>query len=83
MLGHVITAEGIKPDPKKTKAVRKAPPPKNLAELRSFLGNCCYDSKFIQGYANIVEPLRKRTRKETKCECPWSITHGGSIFGES
>jgi hypothetical protein len=65
VLGHVMSAEGIKPYPRKTEAIRKTPPPKNLTELRSFLGTCGYVSKLIQDYANIVEPLRKLTRKET------------------
>ena len=64
--GHVITAEGIKPHPKKTEAIRQALPPKNFAELRSFLGTGGYVSKFIQDYTNIVEPLRKLTSKEAK-----------------
>ena len=34
-LGHIVSAEGIKADPKKLLAVRNFPPPKNLNELRS------------------------------------------------
>lgn len=40
ILGHVISGEGIKPDPKKVEAISKAPRPKNIAHLRSFLGTC-------------------------------------------
>ena len=38
----------------------------NVSDLRSFLGTCGYVSKFIPSYANIVEPLRKLTRKGQK-----------------
>ena len=41
-LGHIITAEGISADPKKIEAVLKMPTPKNLKQLRSFLGKCNY-----------------------------------------
>ena len=37
-----------------------------MSDLRSFLGTCGYVAKFIPNYANIVEPLRKLTRKEQK-----------------
>ena len=66
VLGHVMSADGIKPDPKKMQAILETPPPKNIAELRSFLSTCGYMSKFIPDYANIVEPLRKPTRNENK-----------------
>jgi hypothetical protein len=62
MLGHVVSAKGIQPDSVKTKAIQKAPPPANVAEMRSFLGVCGYVSKFIPNYAELVEPLRRLTR---------------------
>jgi len=68
MLGHVISAEGIKPDPKKIEAVCNAPRPENVQLLRSFLGTCGFLMKFIPNYANISEPLRKLTRKGQEWE---------------
>jgi hypothetical protein len=65
VLGHVVSAKGIQPDPVKTKAIQEAPPPANVAELRSFLGVCGYVSKFIPNYAKLVEPLRRLTRQGT------------------
>ena len=65
VLGHVVSAEGIQPDPVKTKAIQEAPPPANVAELRSFLGVCGYVSKFIPNYAELIEPLRRLTRQGT------------------
>ena len=64
--GHVLSADSIKPDPKKMQAVLKTPLPKNIADLRSFLGTCGYMFKFIPGYANVVELLRKLTCNENK-----------------
>jgi hypothetical protein len=56
-LGHVVSAEGIKPDPKKVQAVLQWPQPANKKELRSFLGLTQYFRKFIQGYSKIAAPL--------------------------
>ncbi|XP_051804922.1 uncharacterized protein K02A2.6-like [Acanthochromis polyacanthus] len=68
ILGHLITAEGIKPDPRKVEAVCKAPRPDNMQLLRSFLGTCGFLMKFIPNYANLSEPLRKLTRKGQEWE---------------
>ena len=38
-LGHIISAEGIKPDPDKVKAIADALVPRDQVELRSFLGS--------------------------------------------
>lgn len=46
-LGHVITADGILPDPEHVNAILQAPPPSDAAALRSFLGLASWYSKFI------------------------------------
>jgi hypothetical protein len=61
-LGHVISADGIKVDPNKTKAVHTWPVPKTLKQLRSFLGFANYFRKFIQGYSRLVTPLTDLTK---------------------
>jgi hypothetical protein len=62
-LGHIITAEGIKVDPRKTAAVVKWPRPTSLGELRSFLGLATYFRKFISHFAQLAMPLHRLTRK--------------------
>lgn len=66
ILGHVIDADGIHADPAKVQAIVDAKPPRNLSELRSFLGMATYVSKFIPNFATMSEPLRKMTRKNIK-----------------
>ena len=45
-LGHLITEEGIRPDPNKIKAISEMQPPRNRKELKSFLGMVNYLSRF-------------------------------------
>ena len=63
-LGHVITAEGIKVDPRKTTAVTNWPRPTSLGDLRSFLGLATYFRKFIRHFAQLAMPLHRLTRKD-------------------
>jgi hypothetical protein len=60
-LGHIVGAAGVKVDPAKTKAVMDSPVPRNVADVRSFLGLANYFRRFVQGYAKLATPLRKRT----------------------
>lgn len=62
-IGHVLTNEGVKPDPKKTEAIIKMPMPQNVKELKSFLGMVNYLAKFIPHLSTLSEPLRALERK--------------------
>jgi RNase H-like domain found in reverse transcriptase/Reverse transcriptase (RNA-dependent DNA polymerase)/Integrase zinc binding domain/Chromo (CHRromatin Organisation MOdifier) domain/gag-polyprotein putative aspartyl protease len=56
-LGHVVGADGIRVDPRKTQAVREFPRPATVTQLRSFLGLTNYFRKFIKGYSHHMAPL--------------------------
>jgi hypothetical protein len=63
-LGHIVTGEGIKADKKKINAVLAMPTPKNIKQLRSFLGLCNYYRKFIKNYTLHCAPLYELLSKE-------------------
>ena len=65
-LGHVISTEGVSMDPQKIEAVVNWKPPKNVSEVRCFLGLAGYYRKFIEGFSKIAAPLTKLTRKDVK-----------------
>ena len=65
-LGHIVSATGIKPDPRKIEAVSCYPAPGSVRELKQFLGLTSYYRKFIPNYAHIAEPLYKILRGPKK-----------------
>ena len=65
-LGHVISEDGIRTDPKKTECVRTWPEPTNVKEMRSFLGFCSYYRRFIFRFSEIAKPLHKLTQKDIR-----------------
>lgn len=67
-LGHVISKEGIVVDPSKVEVVTKWESPKNVGEIRSFLGLVGYYRRFIEGFSNIALPMTQLTRKGKKFE---------------
>jgi hypothetical protein len=46
-----VSDEGVSTDPSKIKAVKDWPIPRNVKEVRSFLGLTSYYRKFIYKYA--------------------------------
>jgi hypothetical protein len=66
-LGHIISEEGLRPDPKLTKAIENYPTPQNMSQVKSFLGLSGYYRKFIWDYANKARPLTILTRQKE----PW------------
>ena len=60
-LGHIVSADGILPDPDKTLALETWPVPTSLRDLKKFLGFTGYFRTFIDGYSHIIKPLNKLT----------------------
>ena len=67
-LGHLIDARGIRALPGKIEAIQGAPPPQNVAQLRSFLGLLNYYGKFIPNLATILHPLNDLLKADRKWE---------------
>ena len=65
-LGHVVSAQGVEPDPAKVQAVATYPVPRNVKELRQFLGLSNYYRRFVQDYSRIAGPLFKLTQKSVR-----------------
>ena len=62
-LGHVVSAERIKVDPRKIEAILEWKPPRSVSEIRSFLGLAGYYRRFVEGFSMMAAPLTKLIRK--------------------
>ena len=61
-LGHVVTPEGVKPDPDKVSKVLALEQPKSVYEVRAVLGLMNYFRRFIRNYAKLARPLINLTK---------------------
>ena len=64
-VGHLLTKDGLKPDPEKIRAVQAMTKPSNTKELKIFLGFIQYLAKFLPNMADVSAPLRKLLEKNT------------------
>jgi hypothetical protein len=64
-VGHVVSAEGFRPDPDKTRAIKEFPVPNNRKDLRRFFGIVNYLGKFSPLIATRSARLRKLLAKES------------------
>ena len=69
-LGHKIDSEGLHPLPAKIEAISNASTPKNVTELKAFLGLLNYYGKFIPNSSSTLHPLYELLTHETE----WSWT---------
>ena len=65
-LGHVIDHEGLHSTEEKIKAIKEAPTPRNVSELRSFLGIVNYYSQFLQNLSTKLALLYRLLNKNAK-----------------
>ena len=64
-LGYIIDKEGIHPTPEKIKAIKEAPHPKNVTELKSYLGLLSCYNRFMPHLPTISAPLYKLLHKDS------------------
>ena len=72
LLGHVISENGIATDPAKTEIITKWPAPRNVSDIRTFIGMTSYYRRFIRNYSAIVRPLTQLTTKDTPFK--WTLS---------
>jgi hypothetical protein len=65
-LGHIVSGQGIKPDPDKVYALQHMRQPENLKQLQSFLGFTNYYKRFVKRYSQIAAPLNRLQQKNVQ-----------------
>ena len=76
-LGHILTSEGLKPDPEKIKAIVRMEPPKDVREVQRFNGMVNYLARFMPNLSEKIEPLRRLTNKDA--EWSWEKEQKGAF----
>ncbi|CAC5364689.1 unnamed protein product [Mytilus coruscus] len=71
-IGHTLSADGVRPDQEKIRAIKEMPAPTDKKEVQRLLGTINYLAKFVPNMSAVTEPIRKLLKEEH--EFIW--THG-------
>lgn len=85
LLGYRLNGEGLLPSPEKVKTIKLTPRPKNVTELKSFLGLVNFYNKFVKMSADVLYPLYKLLRKDVwswSDECEYDFISINEILAE-
>ncbi|KAK7901627.1 hypothetical protein WMY93_018396 [Mugilogobius chulae] len=72
-IGHLLTAEGLRIDPEKVRAIRELPQPTDIKGVQRLVGMLNYLSKFCDHLSEDCEVLRQLTHKDNIWE--WTEVH--------
>ncbi len=77
-LGHQISAKGLYPVPEKVRAIKEAPKPGNVSELKSFLGMVTYSGKFLPDLSTVLAPLYQLLHHD--CHWKWGAAQAAAFI---
>ena len=76
-MGHLLTRDGLKPDPAKVEAVQNMPKLSSVNDVQRFIGFVNYLSRFLPRLSDLCEPLRRLTDKNA--EWQWTNVHNDAV----
>ena len=77
-MGHVLSADGLQPDPEKVKAIREMPAPTDKQSIQRLLGMTNYLQKFAPRLSEITSPLRELTKNDNEFQWDEQV-HGAAL----
>ena len=70
-MGHIISYEGISVDPEKIEAIMNWPTPRNVIDVRSFMGLAGYYKIIIEGFSKVAHAITSLKKKGINLE--WEV----------
>ena len=80
-LGLIIEEGKMSMDPGKLKGIQEWPVPKNVKQVRSWLGFGNFYRKFIQGFSHLAQPLNQLLKK-TRLLSNLDLRKARKVFGQ-
>ena len=76
-MGHIISSNGLKPDPAKKQGIQEMPSPTSKQDVKRLLGMVNYLQRFAPKLSEITAPLRDLLKEQTCFQ--WDAVHELSL----
>jgi hypothetical protein len=87
LLGHIVSKDGIRIDPKRIEAIETINIPRNVKEIQYFLGTIIFLRRFIPNFAEIVKLITRMLKKDIRVnwttEAKASFAHIKKVISEA
>jgi hypothetical protein len=70
LLGHIVSADGVKIDPKRVEAIKNLSLPRSKKDIQSFLGTINFVRRFIVNFSELTKHITAMLRKDS--EIKWT-----------
>ena len=64
-MGHIVSKDGIRIDPKRVEAIDTIAIPRNVKEIQSFLGKIIFLRRFMPNLAELLGNITNMLKKHT------------------
>lgn len=71
-LGYIVDKDGLRTDPNKVAAILNFPRPKNLTELKRFIGIASWYRRFVKNFSIVAAPLHNLTKGKKNKKFRWN-----------
>jgi hypothetical protein len=69
LLGHIVSAKGVRIDPSKVESIQTLSLPRSRKEVQAFLGKIDFLKRFVSNFVEVVKPITTMLRKGNEVKC--------------
>jgi hypothetical protein len=83
LLEHIVSADGVKIDPKRVEAIKNLSLPISKKDIQSFLGTINFIRRFIVNFAKLTKHVTAMLRKDSKVKWTEEVKHSFNAIKEA
>jgi hypothetical protein len=83
LLGHIVSADGVKIDPKRVEAIKNLSLPRSKKDIQSFLGTINFIRRFIVNFAELTKHITAMLIKDSEIKWTEEAKHSFNAIKEA
>jgi hypothetical protein len=83
LLGHIVSANGVRIDPKRVEAIKSLSLPRSNKHIQSFLGTINFIRRFIANFAELTRHITSMLRKNSEVRWNEESKHSFNVIKEA